>query len=105
MGEEQAPFMSVNLYLFAAPCTHPPSPSLSLPPPPPPPSPSLSLYDDRLIYRQGLFPPNTRIVGYARSPLTVDDIRKKAEPFLKVRPCGCSCMHAYVCMYVCMYVG
>lgn len=38
-----------------------------------------------LIYRQGLFPPNTRIVGYARSPLTVEDIRKKAEPFLKVK--------------------
>jgi glucose-6-phosphate 1-dehydrogenase len=37
------------------------------------------------IYRQNLFPPNTKIVGYARSSMTVDDLRKKAEPFMKIK--------------------
>ena len=41
----------------------------------------------RWLFKDGLMPENTRIVGYARSKLTVDDIRKKAEPFMKVGYC------------------
>ena len=46
----------------------------------------------RWLFKDGLMPENTRIVGYARSKLTVDDIRKKAEPFMKV---GHYCSLAY----------
>ena len=42
----------------------------------------------RLLYKQNLFPKNTRIVGYARSAITVPDVRLKAEPFMKVSLCG-----------------
>ena len=44
----------------------------------------ICIFTYRFIYRQNLFPPNTKIVGYARSSMTVDDLRKKAEPFMKV---------------------
>ncbi|XP_013794417.1 glucose-6-phosphate 1-dehydrogenase-like [Limulus polyphemus] len=37
------------------------------------------------LYRDGLIPKKTIFVGYARSKLTVDDIRNKAEPYLKVK--------------------
>ncbi|XP_077843762.1 glucose-6-phosphate 1-dehydrogenase isoform X2 [Macaca mulatta] len=36
------------------------------------------------LFRDGLLPENTFIVGYARSRLTVADIRKQSEPFFKV---------------------
>uniref|UniRef100_A0A2I3T5K3 glucose-6-phosphate dehydrogenase (NADP(+)) n=1 Tax=Pan troglodytes TaxID=9598 RepID=A0A2I3T5K3_PANTR len=35
------------------------------------------------LFRDGLLPENTFIVGYARSRLTVADIRKQSEPFFK----------------------
>lgn len=38
------------------------------------------------LFRDGLLPDNTFIVGYARSRLTVDDIRKQSEPFFKATP-------------------
>ncbi|XP_064607109.1 glucose-6-phosphate 1-dehydrogenase-like isoform X2 [Liolophura sinensis] len=37
------------------------------------------------LYRDGLLPPETHFVGYARSKLSVQDIFKKAEPFMKVK--------------------
>lgn len=40
----------------------------------------------RWLYRDGLLPDETYVVGYARSQLTVADIRKHSEPYLKVRP-------------------
>nr|XP_035941432.1 glucose-6-phosphate 1-dehydrogenase-like isoform X2 [Halichoerus grypus] len=36
------------------------------------------------LFRDGLLPEDTFIVGYARSRLTVADIRKQSEPFFKV---------------------
>ncbi|XP_012613637.1 glucose-6-phosphate 1-dehydrogenase isoform X1 [Microcebus murinus] len=38
------------------------------------------------LFRDGLLPENTFIVGYARSRLTVADIRKQSEPFFKATP-------------------
>lgn len=38
----------------------------------------------RWLFRDGLLPEDTYIVGYARSRLTVADIRKQSEPFFKV---------------------
>jgi len=38
-----------------------------------------------MLYKNQLVPAQTIFVGYARSKMTVGDIRKKAEPFLKVR--------------------
>lgn len=38
----------------------------------------------RWLFRDGLLPEFTFIVGYARSRLTVADIRKQSEPFFKV---------------------
>lgn len=37
----------------------------------------------RTLYRQNLLPKNIHIVGYARSDLTVDNLRKNADPFIK----------------------
>ena len=37
------------------------------------------------LYRDGLLPKNTFIVGYARSKLTVDGLREKCEPHMKVK--------------------
>ena len=39
----------------------------------------------RKVARGGLFPANTRIVGYARSDLTVAQLQEKSRPFLKVK--------------------
>ena len=36
------------------------------------------------LYRDRLLPENTVFVGYARSALSVDDIRKKSDPWMKV---------------------
>jgi len=36
------------------------------------------------LYRDELIPKGTKIVGYARSELTVDKLRSKAEPYMKV---------------------
>nr|XP_060511797.1 glucose-6-phosphate 1-dehydrogenase [Panthera onca] len=38
------------------------------------------------LFRDGLLPEDTFIVGYARSRLTVADIRKQSEPFFKATP-------------------
>ncbi|XP_072847590.2 glucose-6-phosphate 1-dehydrogenase isoform X1 [Pogona vitticeps] len=38
------------------------------------------------LYRDGLLPDETYVVGYARSQLTVADIRKQSQPYLKVAP-------------------
>ncbi len=38
-----------------------------------------------MIFKEsGLLPKNTRFVGYARSKLTVDDIKAKCKPYMKV---------------------
>lgn len=37
------------------------------------------------MYKDELIPKGTKIVGYARSELTVDKLRSKAEPYMKVR--------------------
>ncbi|XP_072017532.1 glucose-6-phosphate 1-dehydrogenase-like [Amphiura filiformis] len=37
------------------------------------------------LYKDGLLPKNTTIVGYARSVLTITDLRKKCEPFMKLK--------------------
>ena len=36
------------------------------------------------LFKERLMPKQTRIVGYARSKLSVDDIRGKCKPWLKV---------------------
>ncbi|KAF5394281.1 hypothetical protein PHET_11898, partial [Paragonimus heterotremus] len=36
------------------------------------------------LFRDGLLPPNTFIIGYARSSLSVDQLRLKSEPHMKV---------------------
>ncbi|XP_068388893.1 glucose-6-phosphate 1-dehydrogenase isoform X1 [Eschrichtius robustus] len=38
------------------------------------------------LFRDGLLPEDTYIVGYARSRLTVADIREQSEPFFKAAP-------------------
>ena len=38
----------------------------------------------RYLYKDELIPKNTKIIGYARSDLTVDKLRAKVEPFMKV---------------------
>ena len=38
----------------------------------------------RYLYKDELMPKCTKIVGYARSDLTVDKLRAKTEPFMKV---------------------
>ena len=45
--------------------------------------PSLSLRYRR-VAKGGLFPKNTKIVGYARSDLTIEKLKEKCAPFLKV---------------------
>ena len=37
------------------------------------------------LFKDNLLPKESRIVGYARSKISVDDIRKKCQPWLKVR--------------------
>ena len=37
------------------------------------------------LFKDNLLPKETRIVGYARSKINVDEIRKKCQPWLKVR--------------------
>ena len=38
------------------------------------------------LYRDKLLPPNTTVVGYARSKITVADIREKSKQWCKVKP-------------------
>lgn len=38
----------------------------------------------RWLFRDGLLPDATRVVGFARSPLTVELIREQTLPYLKV---------------------
>ncbi|XP_076117415.1 glucose-6-phosphate 1-dehydrogenase-like [Mytilus galloprovincialis] len=37
------------------------------------------------LFRDGLLPPKTYFIGYSRSKLTVDDIKKKTLPFMKIK--------------------
>ncbi|GFT74910.1 glucose-6-phosphate 1-dehydrogenase [Nephila pilipes] len=37
------------------------------------------------LYRDGLIPPKTKFVGYARSNLKIDDIKSQALPYIKVK--------------------
>lgn len=37
------------------------------------------------LFRDDLYPPNTKIVGYARSKLTIEQIKEKCKPFLKAK--------------------
>lgn len=37
------------------------------------------------LFKDELIPKKTFFVGYARSKLSVDDLRKKVEPFFKVK--------------------
>lgn len=45
---------------------------------------SYAIYLTRYLYKDDLIPKNTKIIGYARSDLTVDKLRAKIEPFMKV---------------------
>ncbi|XP_075772694.1 glucose-6-phosphate 1-dehydrogenase isoform X2 [Pelodiscus sinensis] len=38
------------------------------------------------LFRDGLLPDDTYVVGYARSQLTVEDIRRQSQPYFKVEP-------------------
>ena len=38
----------------------------------------------RTIYKNNRFPPGTKIVGYARSALTIDNVREKCKQYMKV---------------------
>ena len=38
-----------------------------------------------MVFRGGLFPEGTKIVGYARSALTVDQLKEKCRQYMKVR--------------------
>ena len=38
----------------------------------------------RNIYKNDRFPAGTKVVGYARSALTVDNLKEKCKPYLKV---------------------
>ncbi|CAG7659196.1 unnamed protein product, partial [Allacma fusca] len=35
------------------------------------------------LYRDGLLPANTTFVGYARSKMTVEQLREKCQPYMK----------------------
>ncbi|XP_003382987.1 PREDICTED: glucose-6-phosphate 1-dehydrogenase-like [Amphimedon queenslandica] len=37
------------------------------------------------IYKSGVLPPDTRFIGYARSALTVPQLREKSEPYIKAK--------------------
>ncbi|CAN7989364.1 unnamed protein product, partial [Ixodes hexagonus] len=37
------------------------------------------------LFKDGLLPPKTKFVGYARSNMTVDSLREKVEPYLKIK--------------------
>merc|ERR1712129_173702 len=37
------------------------------------------------LFKEKLMPNDTQIVGYARSKISVEDIRQKCQPFLKVK--------------------
>jgi glucose-6-phosphate 1-dehydrogenase len=37
------------------------------------------------LYRDGLLPPSTTFCGYARTQLTVDELRSRCEKFMKVK--------------------
>ena len=38
----------------------------------------------RMLFQGGLFPSGTRIVGYARSTLTIDQLKERCKQYLKV---------------------
>ncbi len=71
-----------------------------------------SVYVYRWLYRDNLFPPGTKIVGYARSKMTVDSIKEKCKDFLKVsmwsftvwtRALKCWTLGSITCSYESLY--
>jgi len=42
----------------------------------------------RQLYKKDLFPANTKIVGYARSALSIAQLKERVKPFLKVLASG-----------------
>jgi len=47
----------------------------------------------RQLYKKDLFPANTKIVGYARSALSIAQLKERVKPFLKVHASG-----LYICI-------
>ncbi|KAA0184100.1 Glucose-6-phosphate 1-dehydrogenase X [Fasciolopsis buskii] len=47
------------------------------------------------LFRDGLLPPETYIVGYARSNIDVLTIRKQSQPYLKTKPNQCSVIEEF----------
>ncbi|XP_040297958.1 glucose-6-phosphate 1-dehydrogenase isoform X2 [Bufo bufo] len=47
------------------------------------------------LYNDGLLPEDTYIVGFSRSKLNVQDIRKQSEPYLKVSPNDAEKLNAF----------
>ena len=45
---------------------------------------NINVYIFRWLHKDKLLPPHTRFVGYARSKLSVDDIKKKTWDYMKV---------------------
>ncbi|XP_030921325.1 glucose-6-phosphate 1-dehydrogenase, partial [Geospiza fortis] len=48
------------------------------------------------LFRDGLLPDDTRVVGFARSPLTVELIHEQTLPYLKVTPEDGPCLAAFL---------
>ncbi|XP_074387223.1 glucose-6-phosphate 1-dehydrogenase [Zonotrichia albicollis] len=48
------------------------------------------------LFRDGLLPDDTRVVGFARSPLTVELIREQTLPHLKVSPEDGPCLELFL---------
>ena len=42
------------------------------------------VHPTRNLYRNDLLPPDTAIIGYARSKLSMEDLQKRWEPYMKV---------------------
>ncbi|CAH3195777.1 unnamed protein product, partial [Porites evermanni] len=43
-----------------------------------------TLWYVKYLFKDDLIPKGTKIIGYARSDLTVEKLRAKTEPFMKV---------------------
>ena len=55
----------------------------------------MCVYYFRNLFKVDLLPKGAKIVGYARSALTVAELRSRVEPFLKVSVCVCVCVCAH----------
>jgi len=49
----------------------------------------ITLYCYRELYKHDWLPEQTYFVGYARSKISICEIRKRCEPYLKVPFCLC----------------